>query len=389
MSFEQTPDSTVQATIAADPSQVFLQSADTIAKSALPATKLPNAFGMRMVDFETAMIEMGLPEKKARYHSKHIFSWIYDRKVTSWDEMSDLPKLVRARFAETHTMTRMPRVFEQKSTDGTRKFLFQLVDGKTIESVLIPSEDRMTICISSQVGCAMGCKFCLTATMGLMRNLEVHEIVGQVLELSRETKITNIVFMGMGEPLHNLENVARACEILIAQEGLDFSKRKVTISTSGLVPAIRKLNTRLVGACRPNLAISLNASYDAQRESVMPVNKAFPIEELLNACREFELEPHRKLTFEYVLLGQLNDTLDDAERVRQLVQDIPCMVNLIPFNAHPASPFLRPTDQAIDGFHRYLMDRGVSAMIRHSRGRDILAACGQLRSAVEKKQQLN
>lgn len=347
----------------------------------------PHICGLRVSDITEELVGIGLPEKKARYHARQIFRWVYQRKVGSFDEMTDLSKVVRAHLNEKFSIDVLPKVVEQKSTDGTRKFLFQLHDAKTIESVLIPADDRLTICISSQVGCAMGCKFCLTATMGLMRNLRVDEIVRQVYELSKLADITNIVFMGMGEPLHNLENVARACEVLLCQDGLNFSKRKVTISTSGLVPAIKKLNERLVGENRVNLAISLNGSYDAQRGEVMPVNKAFPIEVLLDACRNFYLEPHRRITFEYVMLGELNDTLEDAERVIKLTRDIPSKINLIPFNAHEGSAYKRPTDQAVDSFHRYLLDRGVSAMIRHSRGRDILAACGQLRSAQERNKQ--
>lgn len=343
----------------------------------------PHIFNLRLKDIEDEFVAIGVPEKKARYHSRQVFRWIYQRKVTSFEEMTDLSKVTRSHLAEKFEISALKKVHHQKSVDGTQKFLFQLDDGKTIESVLIPADDRLTICISSQVGCAMACKFCLTGTMGLMRNLNVFEIVGQVLELSKIANITNIVFMGMGEPLHNLENVSRAIEILLAQDGLNFSKRKVTVSTSGLVPAIRKMNERLVGENRINLAISLNGSYDAQREQVMPVNKAFNIEELLDACRDWHLEPHRRITFEYVILGGLNDTVEDAERVRVLLRDIPSKVNLIPYNPHPGSEYKRPTDTAVNAMHHYLLDRNVSAMIRHSRGRDILAACGQLRSAVD------
>ncbi|HRK02092.1 MAG TPA: 23S rRNA (adenine(2503)-C(2))-methyltransferase RlmN [Oligoflexia bacterium] len=335
---------------------------------------------LRMGDLALELAGLGLAEKKARYHAKQIFNWVYQRKVTDFEAMTDLSKLVRSHLKENFDLTPLGKVFEQKSVDGTQKFLFQLSDGKTIESVLIPAQDRLTICISSQVGCAMGCKFCNTASQGLMRNLEVHEITRQVLELSRVANITNIVYMGMGEPLHNFENVCRSVEILLSQEGLNFSKRKITISTSGLVPQIRKMNERLVGPNRVNLAISLNGSYDSQRESVMPINRAFPIEELMQACRDFELEPHRRITFEYVMLGGLNDNLEDAERVMKLVEGIPSKINLIPYNPHPASPYDRPKEEKVEAFHRYLLDRNVSAMIRHSRGRDILAACGQLKS---------
>ncbi|MBI3541951.1 MAG: 23S rRNA (adenine(2503)-C(2))-methyltransferase RlmN [Deltaproteobacteria bacterium] len=349
--------------------------------SAALSPEKPHIFSLRMSDLAEEFMSIGVPEKKARYHSRQVFHWLYHRKITSFEQMTDLSKLTRQHLTDKYEIAALPKVFEQKSVDGTQKFLFKLFDGKTIESVLIPSEDRLTICISSQVGCAMACKFCLTGTMGLMRNLGVHEIVGQVLELSKNANISNIVFMGMGEPLHNLENVCRAIEILLNQDGLNFSKRKVTVSTSGLVPAIRKMNERLKGAYRPNLAISLNGSYDAQREEVMPVNKAFDIKTLLDACRDWELEPHRRITFEYVVLGGLNDTLEDAERVRRLLADIPSKVNLIPYNPHPGSEYARPDDAKVNAMHRYLLDRDVAAMVRHSRGRDILAACGQLRSA--------
>lgn len=362
-------------------------------------TQKPSVYSLRVEDFERDFITWGVPEKKARYHARQVVKWLYQRLATDVEQMTDLSKVLRAKMLESYDFQILPRVFEQVSTDGTRKFLFKLDDEKTVESVLIPTEERLTICISSQVGCAMGCKFCNTASMGLQRNLLPHEIVGQVLELQRAMtrgdflvataggpvlpKITNIVFMGMGEPLHNLDNVATSLEILLAQEGLNFSKRKVTVSTSGLVPQIKKLNARLTSVNRVNLAISLNGSYDAQRESVMPINKAFDIEDLLQACREWVLEPTRRITFEYVLLGGLNDSVEDAQRVVRLLEGIPSKVNVIPYNPHPASEYARPTDQALDKFHRYLLGSGVSAMIRHSRGRDILAACGQLKSRVE------
>ena len=222
----------------------------------------------------------------------------------------------------------------------------------------------------------MACKFCLTGVQGLDRHLEVHEIVTQVFELRCLAPITNIVFMGMGEPLHNFENVVKACQILLDQDGLGFSKRKVTISTSGLVPAIVELGKRV----DVSLAISLNASHDEQRSKIMPVNKKWNIESLLSACRSYPLGSHRRITFEYVLLKDFNDSLEDAARVYALLKGIPSKINLIPFNEHPGSEFKRPTDETIHKFQRYLVDRKVTATIRVSKGRDILAACGQLRS---------
>ena len=235
---------------------------------------------------------------------------------------------------------------------------------------------RLTACISSQVGCAMACKFCLTGVQGLDRSLKTHEIVAQVHELRRRAPITNIVFMGMGEPLHNLDHVAKACQILLDQDGMGFSKRKVTVSTSGLVPAITELGKRV----DVSLAISLNASTDEQRSRIMPVNKKWNIAALMEACRNFPLGPHRRITFEYVMLRDFNDTLEDAARVVKLTRGIPSKVNLIPFNEHSGSEFKRPDDATVKRFQRTLLDRGVTATVRISRGRDILAACGQLRS---------
>lgn len=373
---------------------------------------LPHLWSLRNEDLQTHLQTFGIEERKARFHSKQIFQWLYQRKVTDVDLMTDLSKQVRSTLKEkTNLVSPLKEVARQQSVDGTTKFLFKLHDGHTIESVLIPAGEReedcdsdneetalrvaggkiekikrVTICISSQVGCAMGCKFCLTASMGFIRNLTIDEIVGQVFELSKHSDITNIVFMGMGEPLHNFENVCRAIEILLNPDGLKFSKRKVTLSTSGLVPQIRKLNDRLKREHKVNLAISLNGSYNAQREMVMPVNKAFPIEDLLDACKNFDLGPHRRVTFEYVLLGELNDSIEDAERVLKLLKGMPSKLNLIPFNPHPTSEFKRPSEATVFKFQKYLMDRGATAMIRHSRGRDILAACGQLKSAEDKKQ---
>ncbi len=358
-------------------------------------------------------------EKKARYRAQQIFHWVYQRFVDDWDQMSDLSKDVRAWLKENVQVYRLGERVNQQALDGTHKFLWTLVDQKTIESVIIPAalqekdEDeaydgakksgrrhgseysgrlvkekpddaavdleqfkRLTACISSQVGCAMACKFCLTGIQGLDRSLGTHEIVAQVHELRRRAPITNIVFMGMGEPLHNLDSVAKACQILLDQDGLGFSKRKVTVSTSGLVPAIDELGKRV----DVSLAISLNSTTDEQRSQIMPVNKKWNIKALLDACRRYPLGPHRRITFEYVMLKDFNDSLEDAARLIQLTRGIPSKINLIPFNAHPGSPYERPSDETVRKFHRYLGERKVTATVRISRGRDILAACGPLRS---------
>ncbi|MGE0615296.1 MAG: 23S rRNA (adenine(2503)-C(2))-methyltransferase RlmN [Bacteriovoracia bacterium] len=337
--------------------------------------------------------------KQAQMRAQQIFHWVYQRYVLDWDQMSDLAKDLREWLKANVTIYRLTERQAQQSEDGTRKFLWNLHDGKTIESVIIPAalqekgitafagtptdEDlqsehwkRLTACISSQVGCAMACKFCLTGIQGLDRHLQVHEIVTQVLELRRLAPITNIVFMGMGEPLHNIDNVAKACQILLDQDGMNFSKRKVTVSTSGLVPAIDELGRRV----DVSLAVSLNATTDEQRSEIMPVNKKWPIRELLGACRRFPLGSHRRITFEYVLLRDFNDTLADAARLHQLLQGIPSKINLIPFNEHSGSKYKRPDDPTVKAFQHYLVSRGVTATVRISRGRDILAACGQLRS---------
>jgi len=355
-------------------------------------------------------------EKKARAQSriraKQIFNWVYQRYVTDWDQMSDLSKDLRE-WTKVHLpVYRLSERFARQANDGTFKFLWELPDHKTIESVIIPaalqeksSEDevesalmekgqrfagktpesldlrsdhwkRLTACISSQVGCAMGCKFCLTGIQGLDRHLQTHEIVTQVHELRMRAPITNIVFMGMGEPLHNLDNVARACQILLDEDGLNFSKRKVTVSTSGIVPAIEELGKRV----DVSLAVSLNGTTDEQRSMVMPVNKKWNIAQLLQACKNYPLGPHRRVTFEYVLLAGINDSMDDAKRLVQLTRGIPSKINLIPFNEHSGSEFKRPTDETVKKFQSYLLQRNLTATVRISRGRDILAACGQLRS---------
>jgi 23S rRNA (adenine2503-C2)-methyltransferase len=349
--------------------------------------------------------------KQARYRAQQIFHWVYQRFVTDWDQMSDLSKDLRDWLKGNVEIYRLTERHSHQAMDGTHKFLWDLSDKKTIESVIIPAalqekdEDgqetvkeefkegqrfagrttdaslkggwkRLTVCISSQVGCAMACKFCLTGVQGLDRHLETHEIVTQEYETRRLAPITNIVFMGMGEPLHNFDNVTKACKILLDQDGLSFSKRKITISTSGLVSAIEELGKTV----DVSLAISLNSSTDEQRSAIMPVNKKWNIEQLMEACRNYPLGPHRRITFEYVMLKDFNDSLEDAARVLKLIRGIPSKVNLIPFNEHPGAPYKRPSDETVKAFQRYLVDRNVVATVRISRGQDILAACGQLRS---------
>jgi len=271
------------------------------------------------------------------------------------------------------------------SSDDTRKLLFQLDARAAIEAVLIPDPPRLTLCISSQAGCGMGCAFCATARLGLLRNLSPTEIVGQVLaaqgQLRPDERISNIVFMGMGEPLANYDAVVQAVEILTAEWGLGFSARRVTVSTVGIVPAM----ARLVQDTAVNLAVSLSATTDAQRSRIMPVNRRYPLETLLTMCRSLPIPQRRRITFEYVMLAGVNDTLEDADRLIKLLRGIRSKVNLIPFNPFPGAGFSSSSDAVIARFQERLLAAQVHATIRHSRGRDIAAACGQLALASGRK----
>ena len=319
-------------------------------------------------------------ESEPAYRAPQILRWIYGRGVESFAEMSDLSKSLRLRLEREFTLQRPRTARSALSADGTRKLLFELADGSRIESVLIPAEssERLTLCISSQVGCGMGCAFCATATLGLRRNLAAHEIVDQVLEARRiESVITNIVFMGMGEPLHNYAEVVAAIDVLTAQWGVGFSPRRITVSTVGLVPAMK----RLLEDTKVNLAVSLSATTDAVRTRLMPVDRKYPLATLLAACRELPLPRRKRITFEYVMLRGENDSLEDARRLATLLRGIPSKVNLIPFNAFPGNPFTSTPRAQIEAFRAALLRHGIHGTIRESRGRDIQAACGQLAAA--------
>jgi len=312
---------------------------------------------------------------KERFRATQIFKWLYQKDARSFAEMTNLSKELRAELEETACISNLEPAMVEVGADGTRKYLFLLEDGSGVESVIIPDEGRNTLCLSTQAGCAMGCEFCLTGTYKLTRNLTTAEIVNQVCTIRREVEVRNVVLMGMGEPLHNLDNVIPALQIMIDGNGLQLSNRRVTVSTCGLVPEMARLGREVT----VNLAISLNATTDELRDRIMPVNRRYPLKELLQACREFPLPSRRKVTFEYVLLGGLNDTLDDAKRLLKLIHGIPNKVNLIPFNEHEGCTFKAPTREAIDAFHKYLVDRNVTVITRESRGGDISAACGQLK----------
>ncbi len=324
---------------------------------------------------------------KEKYRAEQVFFWLYRKRVRSFAEMSNVSKEVRELLEQKFFIPHPPQIQMQISAeDNAHKYLYRCADQRTIETVLMPIKDRLTQCVSSQVGCAMACAFCNTGDMGLMRNLKTHEIVDQVLEVARNypqhivdkfgERITNIVYMGMGEPLHNLENVLDSIAILTHPRGFNISHRKITVSTSGLVPQMLELGRR----SKVNLAVSLNATTDQLRDEIMPVNKRYNLKALLDGCRQYELGPGRRITFEYVMLKGLNDSRQDAQRILALLRGIPSKVNLIPYNPHPASPFLRPDLPSVMAFQKYLLDRNLTTTIRISKGPDILAACGQLRS---------
>ncbi len=350
------------------------------------------------------------------YRARQIINWIYKKLATSFDEMTDLSKNLQGELKKIAFISNLNLLQRQVSKIGTsqfrdsaQKFLFRLDDGETIESVLIPdSQDRkrLTLCISSQAGCAMGCRFCITGKLGLKRNLKAYEIVDQVIVVERHIRdtaevklrgtvysIANIVFMGMGEPLHNFDEVVHALWKIMDLQG--FSKRRITVSTAGITPGIHKLAKKCPGV---NLAVSLNATTDEVRNKIMPINKKYPLKELLSACREVPLSPGRRITFEYVLLDRINDSKEDALRLVKLLKGIKSKVNLIPYNPiQETSPipfskqpdpkrrdeqleFRRPSEDKIFAFKTILLKAGITALIRKSKGTDISAACGQLRA---------
>jgi 23S rRNA (adenine2503-C2)-methyltransferase len=353
-------------------------------------------------DFLALVASLGQP----RFRGEQLFRWVHARGCTELSAMTDVSKALRAELADKVAVPQLAIDLEQVSSDGTRKLRLRTADNRLIETVLIPDDDvrqldddddadgddrrKLTQCISSQVGCAIDCDFCATAKLGFGRHLSVSEIVGQVylgdrllagLPLTDPTRraggdrVTNLVFMGMGEPLHNLDNLLRSLRILLHPLGRGFSRRRITVSTAGLVPAIERLAAEGLPV---NLAVSLNASSDAQRDRVMPINKKYPLAALLGALRQFPLEKRQRITFEYVLLRGVNDSLDDVRRLPELLRGIPCKLNIIPWNPHEASPYERPESARVHAFQQEAIRLGFTVFIRKTRGGDIDAACGQL-----------
>lgn len=312
------------------------------------------------------------------YRVTQVLSWIYKRQSLDFQEMTDISKQDRSTLANICRIGQLGLLNTQRAADGTEKWLLELEDGMRVETVLIPEQDHLTQCISTQVGCSMGCSFCRTSLMGLRRQLRTWEIVEQVVmgrRLMPGEKIRNVVLMGMGEPLANYQEVVRAVKIMLDRRALDLSKRRITLSTCGLIPQIRRLASEGLGI---SLAVSLNATTEDQRSRIMPINKIHPMGELLRACRELSLPARSRITFEYVMLGGFNDSVADARRLVKLLQGIKCKVNLIPHNPYPGSSFRRPRQERIIEFQRILANSGITAPIRWSHGSDISAACGQL-----------
>ncbi len=335
-----------------------------------------NLLGQSTEELRALLAAMGEPA----YRAAQIGHALYAERKFDVAAMSNLPAALRQRLASEHTIA-LPRIERRyRSADGSTRYLLALeTGGASIEAVFMPDQGRQTICISTQAGCAVDCKFCLTATLGLIRNLSAGEIVGQVLAALDDNRHalapqTNVVLMGQGEPLLNYDATMAALRILLDPKGAGLSPKHVTLSTSGIVPGIERFSREKV---RPKLAISLNASGDEQRDRIMPINRKYPLRALMAACRAYPLRPWEKLTFEYVMLGELNDSPEDARRVVRLLNKLKCKVNLIPWNPGEL-PFRAPSAESIEAFRRILAEKGVPVFVRYSRGQDVMAACGQL-----------
>jgi len=340
--------------------------------------ELPDLRAMTLADAIAFAEAQGWPT----FRGEQIWRWVHDKGVRTFAEMTNLPVNIRDELPARAHLGSLTIAEVQTSRDGTRKLRLVTRDGQSIESVLIPDGEKTTQCISSQVGCAVDCQFCATAKMGLKRNLDAGEIVDQVYlarrllaEQEPDRKLTNLVYMGMGEPLHNYDNMVKSLRILTNDKGAKLSQRRITVSTSGLVPKLEKLGKEDV---RPNLAVSLNAPNDEVRDMIMPINRKWNIGKLLAALKAYPLEQRRRITFEYVLLAGVNDSLRDAAQLAKLLRGVKCKVNIIPWNPHPEAPYERPAPAVIDAFQAECKRLGLPTYLRTPRGDDIDAACGQL-----------
>jgi len=357
--------------------------------------KMVNFFELPLKELEDIIGGIG----KERYRARQLFRWIYKKGVYDFAVMDDIPKSLRNLFREMFNMQTLHHEESFYSKDGSVKLSFKTEDNHLIESVLIPEKNRMTLCVSSQIGCRMACAFCVTGKMGFIRNLATNEIIGQVIgakdflkkgvlasTLGEKTssntqnndgnhiqKITNIVFMGMGEPMDNFENVIKTIDILKDQYGLDFSKRRITISTVGLLAGLEKVKPGTAG-----IAISLNAPDDKKRIKIMPINRLYPVRDIIGFVKKYKTSPRERITFEYVMLKDFNDSIEDAEALYELLKAVKCKINLIPFNETPFSEFKTPDRDIVNKFHKFLIERFMTVIIRESRGADVHGACGQL-----------
>ncbi len=345
----------------------------------------PSFFDLTYDDLKALLMEKGFTP----FGATQMFDWVYKKWVHDPEAWTNVSKAAKEFFRENYDFSLLKIVWEGLSKDGTRKFLVKLADGQTVETVAIAARDRLTLCVSSQVGCAVGCTFCHTATQGLKRHLKPSEVVGQFLtvqkwlhdNVSLEEKLTNIVYMGQGEPLHNYENMKKSTEIFMSEKGLGLGQRRITLSTSGLVPAIEKL---AVDFPPVNIAISLHSARNDVRTELMPINKVYDLERLFTAIKKIPLKAHRRITYEYLLIDGVNDSLEDVVALGNLLNTKESKINLIPFNEFPGSKYKRPSAEKILWFLDQMIKRGFTCTIRATKGSDILAACGQLKSEYEK-----
>ena len=359
-------------------------------------TRKASLIGMTRHELAAALSTLGVPDKQLRMRVSQIWGWLYAHGVREFDQMSNVAKDLREKLAAHYSLARLELADAQHSNDGTRKYLFRLDDGQLVETVYIPELDRGTLCVSSQVGCTLTCRFCHTGTQKLVRNLTAAEITGQMVAArddlqdwgtagpsnSGTRKVTNVVMMGMGEPLYNSDHVAEALNVMSDGDGLSLSKRRITLSTSGVVPEIAAMGEK-TGVM---LAISLHAVTDALRDELVPLNKKYPIAELLDACRNWPgLSNAKRITFEYVMLKDVNDSDDDARALVKLLAGIPAKINLIPFNPWPGAPYQCSDNKRMQAFADIVNKAGYASPVRRPRGRDIMAACGQLKSASVKQ----
>lgn len=367
----------LQAEYAIDVQAAPHESEELPAQTALTPTK--NFYDYTLPELGDILTSQG----QQKFRAQQVFKWVYEKRVEKYDDMSNVAKSFRAELPGIFHFDLPRTVAELKSKDGTRKWLFDIGDGMTIETVLIPNKDRLTLCVSSEVGCNIACRFCFTGKQKLKRRLSAGQIVGQFLHaqdsLAKDgLRVTNIVFMGMGEPLDNADEVFKSIEILHDPNGINMSRRKITVSTSGLVPQMYR-----IADAKVRLAVSLNAPSNEVRSFVMPINKKYDVYMLLDECRRYYEKTGDRITFEYVLLKGVTDKLGQATELWNLVRDIPCKINLIPFNEHPGSGFERPDRESTLAFQSELIRLGAHVLVRKTMGRDIFAACGQLTSKYE------